>query len=424
MSYCIFTYLGETNNYEEKFYCLDNKKVNNEKDKFYIKYLNNGNLKISKIYLFTTEEIIKDKENLESFFNHFDIKEEEIRKYLGRRILDNLEFIENIFEKKTNIKLSIKVKKETLGEEDLKELVDIIKKEENLLFDITHSYRDIPLFYLSLLNLIISANDIEINTEFLYVRETDKEKAKIEILKDFKEFQEWSYAIYIMKKSFNLVPLAELIEKLSVEFKSLSDNLKNIHLYFNINALKLLEREVKKLKENLDKTKDKLPLPYKLVESDMKEFLNKFTKENFKEFQKEIWKFSFDNEIYDKAILALREYIISEIVSVYYEDIKNEKNRKNVETILFCKKFIEKHVNEDIKELLSNISNIRNQIAHLKGFDKIEKKTKNFIQDANLKEIEHQINVLKSFFKEKIPNKKELEKKVKELNKNWESMCK
>ncbi len=426
MDYCLFTYLGKTSRYEEKlYYFKNNEKLNEKKDKFYIKYLTKK-FKISKIYLFTTEEIIRNKENLKNFFEHFGIEEEKLRKYLGRNVLNNLKHLEDLFKKDTGIELSIKVKQETFGEKDLKELLNIIKQEKNLLFDITHSYRDIPLLYLSLLNLITSAEDLSINTEFLYVREINNEdkKAEIEILRSFKEFQEWSYAIYSMKKSFNLIPLADLLEGLENDLSDLANSLRDVHLYFNLNALKLLEKEVRGLKDKIEKNANKLPLPFKLVEKDIKEFLNRFNKKDFTEFQKEIWKFSFENKMYDKSILALREYIISEVTSIYYEDIKNERNRKNIETLLSCKNFIENNVGEEIKDLWFKLSNIRNQIAHLKGFDKIEKKTKKFVQDTNIEKIEEQINSLKEILKEKIPTEEKLEEEVEKINKDWNLKCK
>ena len=426
MDYCLFTYLGKTSRYEEKlYYFKNNEKLNEKKDKFYIKYLTKK-FKISKIYLFTTEEIIRNKENLKNFFEHFGIEEKKLIKYLGRKVLSNLEHLESLFKKDTGIELSIKVKQETFGEKDLKELLNIIKQEKNLLFDITHSYRDIPLLYLSLLNLITSAEDLSINTEFLYVREINNEdkKAEIEILRSFKEFQEWSYAIYSMKKSFNLIPLADLLEGLENDLSDLAKSLRNVHLYFNLNALKLLKEEVGGLKAKIEKNANKLPLPFKLVEKDIKEFLNRFNKKDFTEFQKEIWKFSFENKMYDKSILALREYIISEVTSIYYEDIKNERNRKNIETLLSCKNFIENNVGEEIKDLWFKLSNIRNQIAHLKGFDKIEKKTKKFVQDTNIEKIEEQINSLKEILKEKIPTEEKLEEEVEKINKDWNLKCK
>lgn len=405
----VFISILGTNSYVEAHYYFDNKPKGNEKLTHFVQEATMSHLckewqKTDAAYIFVTKEAKKKN------WNNPAQKENKNGEYIGlSKVIEDLRF-----EFKTE---AIEIP-EGFSEDEIWQIFDIVfgklKEDDELYFDITHSFRSIPMLVMVLINYAKFLKNI--NVKKIYYGAFEKLGASYEVrgmpiekryapildITSFSELQDWTSAANDFVNFGNVNKLSKLakndISPLARQFKGKNETVKslmkiskflpvfinNILTCRGKNIIKntegvLINNELKNIKENLIS-----PLTPILNKVENKLFPFDKNDNLINGFNAVSW--CIDNNLIQQGFTILQENIIS-LVCEEVKIGKDEKKNRNIVSSCFAikKNEIEKEKwegdaakfpevtelileNSIIIEILKsdyiNLTNIRNDINH------------------------------------------------------------
>jgi CRISPR-associated Csx2 family protein len=288
-------------------------------------------------------------------------------------------------------------------------LTEELEDGDQVYLDITHSFRSIPLFMYLMMDFIQNLKSKQIELSGLYYgmldikREMDEDYAPVIDYKPLFEISKWIRGVYDFTNYGN----GYLISELSND-KELADRINRVSDLFNINYIKELKTQIRKLNEQLQATDLKNLKVLNYIVPNLEEFLNRF--ENIKsdwKFQLEISKWFHENNKYGNAYISLVESVLTYICEFYDLDFTDFNDRMLAKVLVGSKEIRRKY--SDLNKLMSlsnkflKTNTIRRSVAHgsLSETARVSKQDiENYVKYQN--EIESLLNSFK--LKEEINN--------------------
>lgn len=346
-----------------------------------VKYVQNAVVEIEENdfdekYIFCTEEVLKKRFN--------ELEKEKNYKYKSIEIVKGKdeEEIWAIFQK----------------------IYDVLEENDEVTFDVTHSYRFLPMLGLLLLQHAKFLKNLKVKKlcygafEMKYMAKDDNEnEIEVSPIMDFTSFsklQDWSLSGYSFVKTGMAEHFSDLAKK---EFKSkskdvdrdklnfgnVSKGLENIALDIYTNrGINIVEgKKIKNIRKEMEKMKKDLYPPFTLVIDKIEKDISNFKIKNvYNVFHAVEW--CIEKKLFQQGITMLQEGLITFLLDKVNIDYTNKNNREEFSNFIglenikeypgdiekmqnIVKKLNEKQIDfQKLKSLYCNVKNIRNDINH------------------------------------------------------------
>ena len=346
-----------------------------------VKYVQNAVVEIEENdfdekYIFCTEEVLKKRFN--------ELEKEKNYKYKSIEIVKGKdeEEIWAIFQK----------------------IYDVLEENDEVTFDVTHSYRFLPMLGLLLLQHAKFLKNLKVKKlcygafEMKYMAKDDNEnEIEVSPIMDFTSFsklQDWSLSGYSFVKTGMAEHFSDLAKK---EFKSkskdvdrdklnfgnVSKGLENIALDIYTNrGINIVEgKKIKNIRKEMEKMKKDLYPPFTLVIDKIEKDISNFKIKNvYNVFHAVEW--CIEKKLFQQGITMLQEGLITFLLDKVNIDYTNKNNREEFSNFIglenikeysgdiekmqnIVRELNEKQIDfQKLKSLYGNIKNIRNDINH------------------------------------------------------------
>lgn len=279
-------------------------------------------------------------------------------------------------------------------------VIPYIKEDSNILFDITHGFRSMPILMYQALQFASSGKTKLQNVELIYGEYIENENiSRVRDLSNYWHYARITDAISVFKAKLDGFALANLLEK---EYSCYSKVIKKISSIVQTNFCLQIVEVLKQLKNTLAENYEKTPFWF----DDIKTFLTDFYKEIYTPKSEARIIFNFakylrERDLNTQAIISLQ--LAVETACAEKSD-NPEKNKGNYDFWQSEGKKTRKEVissDYDLKRQILNLESFRNQIAHggakgnktnaspssdsiAKNFDSGAKGVETFLQKAGL----------------------------------------
>lgn len=262
-----------------------------------------------------------------------------------------------------------------ITEDEVRENINIIlglerflKSGDELIIDVTHSFRSHPLFMMNLLFYLQNVSKKKINISHIHygMFEMSKELTFVPVLelKSIMEINNWITGAYSFSQFGNAYMISNLVEQ---ENKSVSTILGDFSNMMNLNHLYAIRSAAQKL-TGIKNTNYGTSLPSMIINPIVDDFISEFQpNKKIKDslFQLKVARWQLDHRKYAQAFLTLSESIVSLVCEENKIDTGDFDNREyakaalgyqNADNSLKCDK--------QLKDLYKKIRKLRNATAH------------------------------------------------------------
>ena len=284
-----------------------------------------------------------------------------------------------------------------INEDEIKENINIIlglhqylDSEDELIVDVTHSFRSLPLFMMNLIVYLqnVSTKSIKISHIHYGMLEINREigYAPIIDLRSMLDVNDWITGAYAFSMFGNTYKISKLLEN---ENKSVAPILKGFSDAMNLNYLYPMQAEAQKLSGI--KNKDyKTDLPKLIINPVVEDYVKTFlVRDQLHEqsfFQLKLADWQFKHKKYGQAYLTSNDALITYICELNGFTWKQKSGRDRAKEILQKKR--EGHCTPEMEDWFNNHNERRNGIAHT-----VRLKNKTTGKDLSNKEIIHLLEV-------------------------------
>lgn len=284
-----------------------------------------------------------------------------------------------------------------INEEEIKENINIIlglqqylDSGDELIVDVTHSFRSLPLFMMNLIVYLqnVSTKSIKISHIHYGMLEINREigYAPIIDLQSMLDVNDWITGAYAFSMFGNTYKISKLLEN---ENKSVAPILKGFSDAMNLNYLYPMQAEAQKLSGI--KNKDyKTDLPKLIINPVVEDYVKTFlVRDQLHEqsfFQLKLADWQFKHKKYGQAYLTSNDALITYICELNGFTWKQKSGRDKAKEILQKKR--EGHCTPEMEDWFNNHNERRNGIAHT-----VRLKNKTTGKDLSNKEIIHLLEV-------------------------------
>lgn len=400
MAYTLISFVG-TGIYKEDGYVKinyvfpDNEKI--ESSIFIKALLEKKYRNVSKIILLGTitsgwDLFLEDDIDLWS-----EIKEKRENKTLN---YDDFQKIQAYIEKELGIPVVIKYHTDKIDSDTSLEIFNIYNSiipeisDENILFDITHSFRSMPILLYQALQFSISQNPNIKNVELVYGElKGENNPAYVRDLSNYWRYSQISDALFVFKEKLDGFKLAELIESY---WSDGAKCIKRISEIVQTNFSLQIVEVIRNIKNVLKRNTDNIHQWQKEIIKVLSEFLSILDENSEGKTLFNFAQFLYSKKLNIQAIIALQISVEVSIAQKFGNDENigdydwwQEIGKQKLKCI--------KNTDSDLREKLNRLETIRNQVAH--GGSK-GKHTKGFPQAANIPNIFESSKIgVEKFFK-------------------------
>lgn len=226
-----------------------------------------------------------------------------------------------------------------VNEEEINENINIILQlnqllstGDELIVDVTHSFRSLPITIMNLLLYLrnVSSKNIKISHIYYGMIEMSKEYgyAPIVDLKKILKLNDWIVGAMAFKQYGNAYQIAGLIQQ---EDTDVTNRLKHFSDVMNLNHLYAISQETQSLRALMKKDFDSM-LPEMIVKPVVKDFLNNFkgTEQDPARFQYQLAQWQFKHMNYTAALISLQESILSYACQLAKHDPFDKDERQKI----------------------------------------------------------------------------------------------
>lgn len=238
---------------------------------------------------------------------------------------------------------------------------------DNLIVDITHSFRSLPMFMMNLLIYLRNVSQKKISISHIHygMLEMSNELgfAPIIDLKSMMNVNDWITGAYSFSEFGNAYKISRLIE---TEDKSVSTLLEEFSNLMNLNHLFAIQKISQRLGAIKNKNYQTL-LPELTITPIVESFINKFDVKGGKHsvFQLKVARWQLDHRKYAQAMLTIQESMITYVCELNNLEWDDYNNRE------FAKMALKYHpearalkCDRDLKHLYKILKPLRNSTAH------------------------------------------------------------
>ncbi len=247
-------------------------------------------------------------------------------------------------------------------------LQEYINSGDELIVDVTHSFRSLPMIVMNLLIYLetVSRKRPKLSHIHYGMLEVVKEigYAPIVELKKMTELTQWTIGASAFKNYDNAYQLAELLEE---EDPELGKTLKRFSDLLNLNHLRDIENGIGRIK--ILKTREYTsPLAEMIVKPVFDDFLKQFgtIRGNHALFQYRLAQRRYDSMNYGLAIMTLQEAILTYVCTALKLAWDDKDDREDAKVSIK----IPGAIPEDLRKCYWRLTPIRNAVAHSIKSDK------------------------------------------------------
>lgn len=234
-----------------------------------------------------------------------------------------------------------------------------LEKNDELILDITHSFRSLPLFLLNTIIYLqnVSLKNISISHVLYGMLDVSRELTYTPVvdLKSLLNTSEWIVGAYSFKEFGNAYKIANLLKD---ENKSVYNRLIRFSDAKNLNYYDALSKQVQELQALRG---DELPaIAQIVVEPIVEDYIRRMTPTDVRYmFQLKLAEWHFKKMNYSSSYLCLTESIISYVCTKVGLDDKNKENRDKAKDFMFKDgKF------QPLRPIFNKVNSVRKQLAH------------------------------------------------------------
>lgn len=291
-----------------------------------------------------------------------------------------------------------------INEDEIKENINIIlglqqylDEGDELIVDVTHSFRSLPLFMMNLIVYLqnVSSKRIKISHIHYGMLEVIRELgyAPIIDLRSMLDVNDWITGAYAFSMFGNTYKISSLLEN---ENKAVAPILRNFSDAMNLNYLYPMQGEAQKL-SGIENKEYKTDLPKLIINPVVKDYVKTFKVKNPEHeqsfFQLKLADWQFKHKKYGQAYLTSNDALITYVCESNGLNWENKDNREKAKLILRGKEQ-GTSVTPEMQEWFKQHNSRRNGIAHTTKLTKI---INGKLKDLSVKEI---INALEEDIKD------------------------
>lgn len=246
-------------------------------------------------------------------------------------------------------------------------LQQYLDKGDNLIVDITHSFRSLPMFLMNLLIYLrnVSQKSITISHIHYGMLEMYKELgyAPIIDLKSMMDVNDWITGAFSFSEYGNAYKISKLIES---EDKSVSTLLEEFSNLMNLNHL----HAIKNISQRLSSIKNKqyqTHLPALTITPIIEAFINEFSVEgnNHALFQLKVARWQLDHRKFAQSMLTINEAMITYVCEQNHLEQDNYDHRELAKMALrYHPEAKVLKCNKELKQIYKKLQPLRNSTAH------------------------------------------------------------
>lgn len=261
-----------------------------------------------------------------------------------------------------------------ITEDEVKENINTIlgierflNKKDELIVDVTHSFRSLPIFITNLLVYLQNVSEKKITISHIHYGMLEMRDelgfAPIIDLKAVLGVNDWITGAYSFSQFGNAYMISELIAK---ENKSASTLLKEFSNLMNLNHLYAIKNVSQRLSSIKNASYNTL-IPNLIVTPIVDEFIRRFrigVKEKDAVFQLKVARWQLDHRKYAQAFLTLNEAIITHVCETNRIDAQDYDCREAAKDRLNGRRTDQLTCDQCLKTLYRQIKKLRNATAH------------------------------------------------------------
>lgn len=303
--------------------------------------------------------------------------------------LPNVSKIEDCLGKKSKvvlIKYGLNESEITFNQEIILGIEQYLNKNDELIVDITHSFRSLPLFLLNTLIYLqnVSQKNIKISRILYGMLDVTKEMGYTPVvdLRLLLETNDWISGAYSFKEFGDSYKIAELLKD---NHRSVCNKLKRFSDAKNLNYFNALEKQVQEL-QSFKGEKGLPSIAQIIINPIVDDFIKKMSPTTIHYlFQFKLAKWHFQKMNYSSSYICFTEAIISYVCMKLNLEENDKDNRDKAKELIFKdRKF------SDIRSIYNKVNSVRKQLAHnVIG----EKSITNMIRNLEM-EINHFENII------------------------------
>lgn len=242
-------------------------------------------------------------------------------------------------------------------------LNNLINTGDEIVVDITHSFRSLPIVVMNLLLYLTTVSNKKPVISHIYygMMEMIKELGYTPIVDLIKiqELNKWIVGASAFKNYGNAYQIAELLKGVDTDS---ANRLKQFSDILNLNHLDKVEKEIDRLRRVKAKNYDSL-LPELTVKPVVNDFLKQFgtVGDNHALFQYNLAKWQFGNMNYALSLISLQESILTYACQLAEKDWENQSQRQKVKDTIMAKK---SELPEELSKCYNDVRELRNCVAH------------------------------------------------------------
>ncbi len=243
------------------------------------------------------------------------------------------------------------------------QLNQLLSTGDELVVDVTHSFRSLPITIMNLLLYLknVSSRNIRISHIYYGMVEMNKEYgyAPIVDLRKILKLNDWIVGASAFKQYGNAYQIAGLLQ---AEDTDATNKLKHFSDVMNLNHVFAISQETQSLK-NLLKKEFKSQLPEMIVKPVVKDFLNNFkgTEHSPALFQYRLAQWQYKHMNYTAALISLQEGILSYACQVAQHDCYDQDERQSVKDMIYKDK---EFLSYELRGVYFEVTKNRNLVAH------------------------------------------------------------
>ncbi len=248
-------------------------------------------------------------------------------------------------------------------------ILDLIQEGDEVYLDITHSFRSLSMMSFIMSEFGQTQKRFEIGGVFYGMFEYASQNNGITPVIDLKMFFDllkWAKALKNLKDYGNAKDLALLIHSVADE-KEVVNSFDDFNYALTISDIGAIQGSIKRLKGKLSFFEEHSSPIVRIVSSELKKFIQKFSTESVAKLQLDLARWYADNNNYPMAYMLLVEGVVSTICEKENCDLESKEARSEAKnTIYELGDYKLASSKEMIKfsEVFSKVTKVRNSIAH------------------------------------------------------------
>ena len=238
---------------------------------------------------------------------------------------------------------------------------------DNLIVDITHSFRSLPIFMMNLLIYLRNASQKQITISHIHygMLEMSKELgyAPIIDLKSIMEVNEWITGAYSFSEFGNAYKISRLIAEEDNSVSPLLDEFSNLMNLNHLHAIRNISQRLSAIKNKHYQTR----LPELTINPIVESFISDFRVDGDNQalFQLKVARWQLDHRKYAQAMLTINEAMITYVCQQNHLKWDDFDNREIAKLVLSNHKDApEWKCNGDLQDIYLKLKPLRNSTAH------------------------------------------------------------